>query len=241
MILVTRPSPEGEALTQLLNQANLPATHLPLFTILEGRELADLQAALNTLSSTDIIVIVSPQITHMIKAKLPNIKFPTNVSYFAVGKKSAQLFEQFTACEVSFPIKEDSEGLLELLANRALQNRKVLILRGNSGRQLLGDTLAVRQAKVRFLECYLRQPIEYANDVLMTDIATQIILITSTENLFQLDKFCQATHKRQAQLVVTSLRILEHAKRLGWQKIRLTDGANNQILFKTMTTLCHNA
>ena len=33
MIYITRPSPEGDILTQQLNQANIPATHLPFFKI----------------------------------------------------------------------------------------------------------------------------------------------------------------------------------------------------------------
>ncbi|NUF26731.1 uroporphyrinogen-III synthase [Gilliamella bombicola] len=241
MIYVTRPSPNGEELTKQLNQAHLPATHLPLFDILPSSELVDLQQQLNRLLPSDIVIALSPQVIHTIKAHLPDLYFPKHVHYFAIGNKTAHLLSQLTTTKVSSPKQEDSEGLLDLLKNTTLAHRTVLILRGNSGRQLLADTLTTQQAQVKLLACYHRKPITYCDNILANNINNQIIIITSVEHLIQLELYCQRQHKQQAQLVVTSERILKKAQQLNWQNVLQIVGANNQILFKTMLTLCHNA
>ena len=56
MIFVTRPSPEGEKLSELFNQANLPAQHLPFFKISQGRDILQLQHQLNQLLPQDIVI-----------------------------------------------------------------------------------------------------------------------------------------------------------------------------------------
>lgn len=240
MIYVTRPSPEGEVLTQLLNQANLPAIHLPLFDMLAGKDLFNLQIQLNRLLPNDIVIVVSPQVINVIKSYIPNLIFPNNLRYFAIGKKSAELLSQLTQTRVDYPRQEDSEGLLELLASKSVNNYTVLILKGNVGRQLIAETLSTKQAQIKLIECYSRNVIPYQQDILYNDIEKQILIVTSIAHLHQLEIYCKINHKKNAILVVTSQRIFEEAKQQNWQKIVLVTGANNQILFKTLITLCHN-
>ncbi|OCG01167.1 uroporphyrinogen-III synthase [Gilliamella sp. wkB112] len=230
MIIVTRPSPEGEVLTTQLNQANFPAIHLPLFDITAGNDLVNLQQQLNQLLPLDIVIISSPQITYIIKNNLANLSLPKHVRYFAIGEKSAKLFGQLTKQSISYPEQENSEGLLQLLAHESLKNHNILILRGNTGRQLLMESLTLQQAKVKLIECYRRQPITYSNNILANNIDKQIIIVTSIENLLQLETYCQIAHKRQVNLIVTSERIFSHAKQLKWQKILLVASAHNQDL-----------
>lgn len=241
MIIVTRPFPEGEVLTQQLIQAHLPAKHLPLFNISTGSDLFNLQNELHKLMALDIVIVVSPQVTHIIKIHLTNLLLPPNIRYFAIGNKSAKLFSQLTHNKVSYPKQEDSEGLIQLLKNESLNNRTVLILRGDSGRQLLANEIAHQKAKVKIIECYRRNIIQYPPNILADHIDKQVIIVTSVEHLHQLETYCHNEHKKLAKLIVTSQRIFTEAKRLNWQKVLSVDSANNQILFKTIITLCHNA
>ena len=238
MIYITRPYPEGDILTQQLNQANIPATHLPFFKISAGQGLNNLQQKLNQLTASDIVIVVSPQVSHMISRHLPKLSFPKHLRYFAIGKKSAELFSQQNGVHIDYPSEEHSEGLLPLLTD--LQGHSVLILGGNNGRQLLSQTLA-EKANVTSVECYFRQPITYPATILANNIDQQNILVTSVDHLLQLDTYCQNKHKCEAQLIVTSPRIFEKAKQLKWHKILQIVSANNQFLFKTILTLCHNA
>ena len=231
MILVTRPSPEGEKLTELFNQANLPAQHLPFFKISQGRDILQLQHQLNQLLPQDIVIVVSPQVTHVINQYFTNLTLPKNISYFAIGKKSAQLFNQFSEIEVNYPDREDSEGLLVLLQQQSVKQRNILILCGNSGRPLLAQTLKARQAKVKLIECYSRTPITYQPDILSGHIPQQLIIITSIDHLNQLESYSSDEHKKQSCLLVTSQRIFTKAKELTWQNVLLVNSADNQTVF----------
>ena len=231
MIFVTRPSPEGEKLTELLNKIDRPAQHLPFFKISQGRDILQLQHHLNQLLPNDIVIVVSPQVTHAINHYSTNLTLPKNISYFAIGKKSAQLFKQFTEVEVNYPDKEDSEGLLTLLQQQPVKQRNILILCGNSGRPLLSQTLMNRQAKVKLIECYTRIPIIYRPDILSEHISQQLIIITSIEHLNQLESYSSDEHKKQSRLLVTSQRIFTKAKELTWQNVLLVKSADNQTIF----------
>ena len=231
MIFVTRPSPEGEKLTELLNKIDRPAQHLPFFKISQGRDILQLQHHLNQLLPNDIVIVVSPQVTHAINHYITNLTMPRDLSYFAIGKKSAQLFKQFTEVEVNYPDKEDSEGLLTLLQQQPVKQRNILILCGNSGRPLLSQTLMNRQAKVKLIECYTRIPIIYRPDILSEHISQQLIIITSIEHLNQLEFYSSDEHKKQSRLLVTSQRIFTKAKELTWQNVLLVKSADNQTIF----------
>lgn len=240
MIYITRPSPEGELLTRQLNQANLAATHLPFFAISAGQDLDKLPAQLAQLDSSAIVIVVSPQVSHILKQQAVSINFPKHINYYAVGKRSATLFRQLSQTTVHYPNCENSEGLLALLEKQPLAGRKALILCGNGGRELLAQQLCKHNMDVIRLACYHRQVIHYPATILATDISQQLIVITSIEHLMQLERYCQTAHKNHAQLIVSSERIYHRAKQLKWQKVLPIDCANNQILFKTVLTLCHN-
>lgn len=234
MIFVTRPSPEGEKLTELLNKIDRPAQHLPFFKISQGRDILQLQHHLNQLLPNDIVIVVSPQVTHAINHYITNLTMPRDLSYFAIGKKSAQLFKQFTEVEVNYPDREDSEGLLSLLQQQSVKQRNILILCGNSGRPLLSQTLMNRQAKVKLIECYTRIPIIYQPDILSEHISQQLIIITSIEHLNQLESYSSDEHKKQSCLLVTSQRIFTKAKELTWQNVLLVKSADNQTIFNAV-------
>lgn len=242
MIIVTRPSPEGNALTQLLIQAKLDAIHCPLFEIEAGQDLPRLQHELNQLSDKDYVIIVSPQVSHTLQASSHDISFPKSVNYFAVGEKSAALFRQLSNCHVTYPPQENSEGLIQLLNTYLLKKSTALILRGNNGRTLLGDTLIKEHVNVKYLECYRRKAMFYPPKTFAkTDTQPQIIVVSSVEHLLRLDELILDHDKLMTTLIVTSPRILEQVHKQDWHRIILTDSANNQNLFKTIVTLCHNA
>ena len=234
MIFVTRPSPEGEKLTELLNKIDRPAQHLPFFKISQGRDILQLQHHLNQLLPNDIVIVVSPQVTHAINHYITNLTMPRDLCYFAIGKKSAQLFKQFTEVEVNYPDREDSEGLLSLLQQQSVKQRNILILCGNSGRPLLSQTLMNLQAKVKLIECYTRIPIIYQPDILSEHISQQLIIITSIEHLNQLESYSSDEHKKQSCLLVTSQRIFTKAEELTWQNVLLVKSADNQTIFNAV-------
>ena len=80
----------------------------------------------------------------------------------------------------------DSEGLLELPELADVRGKRVLILRGDGGREHLGDTLRARGAHVEGVSCYRRARPRSDTKGLgeaFRDGAIDIVTITSSEAL----------------------------------------------------------
>lgn len=242
MIIVTRPSPYGEELVQLCHQAMLPAKHLPFFRISTGGDLDTLQRQLNRLQQGDIVITVSPQVVNQIYSSNLSIEFPDFIHYFAVGKKSAQQFQTLCQQSVGYPpVDENSEGLINYLHSIKLpvNQRRVLILCGDKTRPVMTNSLCAQGALVTKIECYNRHVIEYSLATFQAN-SNDYLVITSIEHLLQLEHYYSNEDKQQVTLIVSSNVIMNAAKKKGWQHIYVSLNANNQNLFKTIVTLCHN-
>ena len=90
---------------------------------------------------------------------LPVAPWPAGLKVATVGKGSeAALAERGFTGVIAPSIGFDSESVLALPAFQAdaVDGRRVLVLRGDGGRDLLGDTLTARGARVEYLTCYHR-------------------------------------------------------------------------------------
>lgn len=241
MIIVTRPSPYGEELVQLCHQAKLVAVHLPFFNMLAGADLAELPVQLAQLEPGDSIIVVSPQVVNIIAQQPTKIQFPTGLHYFAVGKQTALQFQALSGQRVDAPPQENSEGLIDYLAaiKLPIANRRILILGGDIGRKHIQQNLTTQGGLVKLVQCYQRESIHYVALPFTRQKPTYWV-ITSSEHLLQLEHYCSKQHKRNDYIVVSNSKMMTEAKLLGWQQLYLAENANNQNLFKTITSICHN-
>ncbi|MCO6523498.1 MAG: uroporphyrinogen-III synthase [Candidatus Schmidhempelia sp.] len=241
MIIVTRPTPYGEELVKLLNEAGLSAKHIPLFKIIPVGNFLELQTKLEQLSSGDIVIVISPQVLNVIAQCHRQLSFPPLLQYVAIGKKTAKLLQHYVATPVIYPVtQENSESLLLLPELQHVTERRILILRGNCGRELLATTLQSRGAVTEYYTCYQRHPIKPALNNIQDYLIDKIITITNTESLLYFEQLIDEAQKRNNTLLVSSPRIAEKATKLGWHKIITINSADNRKLFKTLITLCHN-
>lgn len=90
-ILVCRPSPDAEALAEQLGLAGCRAIAHPLLTTGAGREFTDVPAKLGALHTGDAVVAVSPNAVSYATDALRQAgkNWPNNISYFAVGRRTA--------------------------------------------------------------------------------------------------------------------------------------------------------
>lgn len=242
-ILVTRPSPAGEALVELLIEHGLFAYHTPLITFSPGRDLDKLPQYLATLRQDDIIIAASQHAVHYAQAQLSrnNIQWPEKNHYFAIGAQTAAKLQQATHLSVSWPKgREISEQLLKLPQLQHVAGKNVLILRGNGGRQLLAETLEERGASVTFCECYQRHSIDYDGDELCRQwqrININTLVITSGEMLQQLYELVPENYRNwlcDCRLLVVSERLADQARLLGWSKCDIADNADNGALLRAL-------
>jgi uroporphyrinogen-III synthase len=130
----------------------------------------------------------------------------------------------------------DSEALLALPQLVTVNGKKVLILRGDVGRELLADTLRERGAEVDCITCYRRSgPPDGVLPLLRAWHAGQLdaLTISSSEGLRYLIDMLDPESRAfllQTPVFVPHARIADNAKQLGLNKIVLTEGADSGIL-----------
>ncbi|AAU36882.1 uroporphyrinogen-III synthase [[Mannheimia] succiniciproducens] len=245
-VLVTRPAEKGIQLVDMLNKSGVAALHLPFFNITAGRELNDLPNKFNQLKPNDYVVAVSQSAVDFAAETLQNTGFHwrTDLQYFTVGQQTALHFASLSEQPVHYPfLSENSEGMLALAQMQNLKGKNVLLLRGNSGRELFPQQVLARGGDIDILECYQRQPIDYDN-VEQTSICKragiQTIVVTSGELLNTLIQFVPENEYdwlRSCQLVVVSTRIENMARKFGWTDIVVSPKADNNTLLQTILTL----
>lgn len=242
-ILVTRPSPFGERLVEQLIKNGMEASHTPLIAFGPGDQLDKLPTHLNYIRSIDIVIVASQHAVHYASEKLEaeNYSWPTNITYLAIGQKTASTLQNIIQIPVDYPKgRETSEELLKLPQLQQIAGKKVLILRGNGGREFLAEELRKSGADVTFCECYKRHIINHDGIVicqLWQKLNIDKLVITSGEMLQQLYDLVPVIYRLwllSCQIIVVSERLAAKARSLGWQRCLIADNADNDALFRAL-------
>jgi len=243
-ILVTRPSPAGEALVSRLRALGLEAWSFPLIEFTPGRDLPLLGDALAALTDNDLLFALSQHAVSFAHAQLERQggKWPAAPRYFAIGRTTALALHTVSGHDIRYPQdREISEVLLQLPELQNIAGKRALILRGNGGRELLGETLAARGAEVAFCECYQRSAKHYdgAEEAMRWQArGVTTIVVTSGEMLQQLAALIPQWYREnwllRCRLLVVSERLAHLARELGWQDIQVADNADNDALLRAL-------
>jgi len=243
-ILVTRPSPAGEELVGRLLALGKMAYSFPLIEFSPGRQLAQLPAQLAALPADSLVFVLSQNVIHFASPLLrqSGIDWPKEHTWFAIGRTTALALHAASHLTIHYPQdRETSEVLLQLPELQQIHGKQALILRGNGGRELLGETLQERGAKVTFCECYQRNEINYnplEEAWRWYERQISIIVVTSGEMLQQLYTLIPAWYREnwllQCQLLVVSERLASLARHLGWHNILVADNADNDALLRAL-------
>lgn len=159
-IVVTRPSAQAAGLAAAITANGGTAL---LFPALEIRDIENPQvlfAILDRLDSFDLAVFMSPNAVSKgleILSTRRGPGWPGTVRIAAIGSGSRrELGQHGIGSVLAPPSQADSEALLALPELQAAAGRRVVIFRGEGGRDLLGEALAARGAVVEYAECYAR-------------------------------------------------------------------------------------
>ncbi len=158
-VLVTRPAEQAEGLANRIAQAGGHPILFPALEIVPPDDVRQLAHALSTLAEYDLLIFISPT---AVERAWPFILehhggWPAGVALAAVGEGTHRALQRFGARGVLTPeLGADSESLLALPGLRQMNGKRVLIVRGEGGRDLLAATLAERGAQVDFAACYRR-------------------------------------------------------------------------------------
>ena len=160
-IAVTRPAAQAETLCRAIEEAGGEAFRFPLLEIVPVTDPTVFAPIAARLDTFDIALFVSPNAVEHGLAGLRQIRsWPSGLRVAAVGQGSARALDAHGFAGVIAPAEGfDSEAVLALpaFAPEVVCGSAVLIVRGDAGRELLGETLTARGARVEYLSCYHRR------------------------------------------------------------------------------------
>lgn len=245
-VVITRPKAQAEALAQKLAAAGQVVVQFPLLEISPLPDQAPLKAALTDLSNYALVAFVGPNAIDAAFAHRQG--WPEGVAIAIMGEGSRTALARHGVTDANAhifmprdPVRSDSETLLEALDLEALQGRKALIVRGDTGRELLADAL-------KSVGCDVVQVVAYRRSIPLLDaLARQQLLelietqndwiVTSSEalrNLVQMvadlsGELGVANLQRQ-HLLVSHARIEENARHLGFVNVTSTGSGDERLL-----------
>jgi len=253
-VVITRPLAQAVALAERVAALGRPVDVLPLLEIDALADAAQLRAALADLPSYALAAFVSP---NAVAAALAHIgAWPPGVIAAVVGEGSraalaAHGITDATARIVS-PLDtahSDTEHLLASLDLEALRGKRVLIVRGESGRELMADSFRAAGADVTVVAAY-RRSVPALTPALAATLRRLLAqpndwVITSSEALRGLLRLLDQLDARepapaglagavacmqQQHLIVPHARIAETASGLGFHRITLTGSGDERLL-----------
>jgi uroporphyrinogen-III synthase len=219
-VLVTRPRELAQGLAKRVADAGGRAI---LFPVIEIEPLPQS----GPVGRYDMVVFVSPS-----AVRHGSRWVGAGRKTLAVGAGTAHEIRKYGQ-EVIFPASgADSEGLLELPELAQLSGQQVLIVRGQGGRSLLGDTLRERGARVEYAECYRRvRPRVDAAPLLAAWV--DAVTVNSGEALQNLVALLGAEGQqrlRDTPLFVPHRRVAQQAESAGLRKVLIAGPGDDEMI-----------
>ena len=219
-IAITRPIDQAKKLANLIEQAGGTPILFPLIEITPLKDYSQFEVVISDIATYDWAIFISSNavqngMPHFIKKGIPS-----TLQFAAIGPVTASELQNFGVKEVLIPNDRfDSESLLTLPEMANVTNKKILIVRGVGGRDVLAETLKTQGATVTFAECYQRTNPQTNCDLLAqlwADKKLHAIVVTSSEAMRHLLALAgDADWLKQVTLFVNHARISELPLQIG--------------------------
>ncbi|MCY4282293.1 MAG: uroporphyrinogen-III synthase [Gammaproteobacteria bacterium] len=229
-IWVTRPAQQAGELCRMIAQRQGAPVLLP--TLVIRPVSADVCSDENRqrLARADIIIFISKNAVVHACDLFPNlVDMLRDKTALAVGQATARCLSELGLSGLGLAQvgSGGSDALLQLpvLSAEQVRGKRVVIVRGQGGRETLRTTLLARGAEVSYLEVYRREKptISQADmNKFWHDQTPDIVIITSLaglDNLVELTPDEQGERLLETGLVVMSDRICQQAIQSGFRRI----------------------
>lgn len=245
-IVVTRPIAQAEPLAQRIAATGRNVVVFPLLEILPVPDQVPMESALRNLDRYAMAAFVSPNAISAAFARIDTWPAQVAIAVVGEGSKAALARHGVTSANATIfspsdPLRTDSQTLLEVLDLNALRGQRVLIVRGETGRELLSEALRAHGVQVEQVAAYRRAAPAFDQErraqlARLLECGAEWI-ITSSEalrNLLQMvrDLAGDAGMEkiRQHKLIVPHVRIAETAHGLGFVDVMQTASGDEQLL-----------
>jgi len=226
-VLLTRPQGQNDSLRSKLAAAGAQVRELPLLEIEPLAETPALRQQIMNLDHYQMVVVVSPNAARVALDLIDRYwpQLPVGIDWLTVGKGTAKALQDYGIAALAPPEGHDSEALLSLPRLQQVSGEKVLILRGEGGRDFLARTLRERGAQVEFAELYRRVvPAQSAQGLgaAVKDFDPQVILLFSGSTFEHLWQLCQAQGVAldRASLWLPSQRVADQVRAQGLEQVK---------------------
>ncbi|WP_372591370.1 uroporphyrinogen-III synthase [Guyparkeria sp.] len=241
-VVLTRPEGANDALRAALLAARPPSMSAAFcdYSLLRILPLdpGELLAALAAMQASDLVVFVSPRAVSMAGAIRPLHEWP-GARVAAVGEATGRaLAEAGRPADFLPDGSEDSEGLLERLAQVDMRGRTVWIVRGETGRGLLAERLAERGARPVFVPVYRRECTGRSDDAVVRRSGPGTVwVMTAPQAIECLAALAHANRDGllDSTLVVINERARDRARELGFKgEIAVAGGPSPEMLARAV-------
>ena len=245
-VVITRPAAQAAPLVERLAALGHVAVLFPLLDIQPLPDQSALRSALADVSGYALVAFVSPNA--IAAACAVRKDWPRELMLAVMGEGSRAALARHgihagnaTIVSPANTERTDSQTLLETLPLDSLRGRTALIVRGETGRELLGDALRSAGMNVIQAAAY-RRSIPPFDPPRQRELARLLAcdslwIITSSEALRglldmarALDGDAAVAEMQQKRLIVPHLRIEETARALGFHSVTLTGSGDEALI-----------
>lgn len=242
-VLVTRPQGQADGLCRMLQQAGFETVQRPMMHIEPLAELPaeQLQAVID-LDLYQHLIFVSANAVRFgmewISSYWP--QFPVGVNCYAVGPSSATRLRDWNL-EARLPATSmDSEGLLALPELQQVEDQRVLIVKGEGGRDYLRSQLVQRGAHVDTLACYRRSPPQadpsgYGEELVSLNLTA--IMVSSGEGLDNMMRLLDEPSRLMlygVSVIAPGERVGARARDLGFRRVIVAENATDEAMMAAL-------
>lgn len=239
-VLITRPAHQAEPLCQRIVAAGGRAIRFPLLRIEDNSDSPAVNELLRDPAIYDLAIFISPNaVEYGLAALARHGGLSDSTRIGAVGRGTARELEKALKRTPDLLPTErfDSEGLLALPGLQAVEGKRILILRGNGGRELLGDTLRERGATVNYAEVYRREAPKADDAEAGWLEKSDMLTLTSGEalqNLLAVTTEAERPDLLDKPLITVSERLAQQAREAGFHQVRVADSAEDEAILNAI-------
>lgn len=236
-VLVARPDIGGEELCRAITAEDGFALHFPSIAFAPPADEALFLQMVQAMGDQAWIIFNSPQ---AVRATIPAMRkawpyFPDATRFAAVGAGTARALKEAGYIVNVIPEREwSSEGLMAMPQFQIVTGQKVMVVRGEGGREYLERVLNERQAKVSSCVAYQRVLPQVADSICANLLQENNInaiaagSFATVNNLKSLLGQNNWPYLSTIPILVMSQRVKKLAAELGFQTIWVTEQASNE-------------
>ncbi len=225
-VLVCRPREQAAPLCQALTRAGALPRALPTIEIRPLNLAPEQRTLIQDLDLYQTVVVVSANAASLLVEAAGEWwpQWPVGIRWLAVGARTGAVLEAAGLNCLHPERGMTSEDLLALPELKAIEGQRILLCKGQGGREVLATTLRERGARVDELLLYERGLPHYSEDSIREALKAfdpRVIVALSGETLNNLLALGQNTdhNLRRRAVLVPGERVATQAKAAGFRQI----------------------